>query len=746
MLGFRDWIVLDWVRVEIYEGILEDMRLKEARRNFLEFYNRAVSGRWDLILESDEEDDTPAEIDDPFASGDDNVKPSWVAEDDDDEEKAPAKPEQKPHRGESPVAKAKALKDAAQRVRWTAMLDRAELVVQVRKIYEDEWVPLMKKRDDEIRRRYQDEVGKGVDELDARREVGKKFGISAHEVGKIVAPRKVEWAVVREAGEAPAKLPRFGRKKSFEDELNDIREKVEPLLVKLGYLESGQLKFGDLAEKIELIDRAISGAAREEGNDPPDNEAVGELRKNPSSREKARSELMGLLHGAFEGTARGSWMASSSRVIGAEGKSKRGSQDHQGPEDILNQGIASIFRSLTSREPNKDMTVPPWREKLEVLTNDPNENPDQIIGSLGARFSARNAGRDEKRGRNNAAGRSGDSAGGVTYLSAGAAQDDGTQSSIDPEDARTSDSITTMAGRDTRSEFIEAFQRAMAELKDLDPLWAMLACIRLGLHCSADGSMPRGSANAILGLVAASRGSAAGQTPENFLHRLGQGNMTSGESDQDLADKVSGLWDGLKDFKKGRGARRSSPVLPDGTKITRANSRENAVNKKEWDKFVATVRDACGEAFKWLASRIHEIMGEGQTAHTSGQTGPKNWDLGKFLRLNFPEASIRETRPDPLEQEIKISFPSYDKASGRSFDILVKGPDISIIQDGFSDEHEFQIPDLVRCPSCGGADRECELCHGGGLVIDPKALRKLEWDIRNLLLRSKRKSGRREES
>lgn len=742
MLGFRDWLVLDHVRVEVYEGILEEIALLEARDRLIEFYNMAVSG---LILESEEEDDGPAEIEDPFASGDEDAKPSWVGTDD-EEPQAKPEPEQKIARGEGMVAKAKALKDAAQRVRWAAMLDRSELVAQVRKIYEDEWLPLMKRRDEEVKRRYEDEVGKGVDELDARREVGKRFGISAQEVGRIVAPRKVEWAVVREAGESSSKLPRFGRKKSFEDVLNDIRDKVEPLLVKLGYLEQGQLEFGDQAERLDLIDRAISGAAREEGNDPPEGEAVSELRKNPASRDKARSELMGLLHGAFEGTAKGSWMTTSRRVTGAEGKSKRGSQYHQGAEDILNQGVVSIFRSLTSRKPNKDMTVPSWDDDLRVLQEDPNENPDRIVGSLGARFSFRNAERDERRGSKKAAGQSGDSAGGVTYLSAGAAQDDGSQSSIDPEDAKSSDSITTMAGRDTRGEFLDAFQRAMAELKDFDPLWAMLACLKLGLHCNPDGSMPRGSANAMLGLVAAAKGSTASQTPENFLHRLGQGNMTSGESDQDLADKASGLWDRLKDLKKGKGARRSSPVLQDGTKITKANSRDNATNKKEWDKFVATVRDACGEAFKWLSAKVHEIMSEGQTGHTSGQTGPKNWDLGKFLRLQFPGASITENRPDPLEQEIKISFPSSDKSVARSFDILVKGPDISIIQDGFSDEHELQIPDLVNCPSCGGADRDCELCHGGRLVIDPKALRKLEWDIRNLLVRNKRRSGKREDA
>jgi hypothetical protein len=441
---------------------------------------------------------------------------------------------------------------------------------------------------------------------------------------------------------------------------------------------------------------------------------------------------------------------------------RRGSMYFQGAEDVLNQGIISIMRSLTVRRPNQDMVAPPWDEDLTVLTADSEKNPGAVLGTVGARMSVQAATRDEIRGRNKAAGQKTSSEGTPTYLGGGAMQDDGTQGSIDPSDFRTQDSLTNAERAETRTDLFTSFRDAMKELKDKDPLWAMLVCLKLDLGCTPDGSMPDRKAQEILRIQAALPSSLSAQTPEFFLSRLGLADMKRGEADNELTRRVQagGYWDRMKDLK-GRTARRSSPSMPDGTPM-KDRPADNAALAKEWDKFKATVRDAAGEAFKWIAKRMYELIAERNQdfARPVGQRAPTSWDMGRFLKAQFrpPLVKITESRPTRDEHEIKLEFKERQRSRGlsgetedayvttKAWDILVKGNGISMIQvfpEGFEDnEFEFSIPSPKTCKVCGGSDDSCEACGGDGLALDASELRDLEYKLRNVLIRDQRKVGK----
>jgi len=787
MMDFREWVLLGEVREEVQGSILRDLALSEAFKDLLEFYNSAVATGLGVFRESDEddEDDGPAEIADPF-TGDEDAKPASVADDEEDETSADEEDrrERRVSQDQEPDSVvAKRIQELAWKVRWGAMLDRKEAIDRIRKIYDEEWMPLMARRQEQIRGEYE-KAAKSYSDEDARREVGKKFGMSTYEVGRLLASAQNEWSVIKEeeGDDDDFKLPRFddeeeepNEEATFDDGIRRIRTSVEPLLIKLGYIEEGDLSRGRDREydRQRLLGRAMKGAYDEVGNEPPKNEATEELKSDPGKRAEAKRRLQEELHNRFRRTAEASYFANSKtmgrsdKVAGSSG-GRRGSVYFQGYEDILNQGVMSVMNSLTRRNPTKDMTAPEWDEDIKVLAADVENEPGAVLGSIGARMSHLSATRDEARARNKASGQASGSTAGPTFLGSGAMQDDGTQGNIDPSDRTDQGSLANAETSETRGQILTAFRRAMAELKDKDPLHAMLICMKLDLRCGQNGDYISGD---IFGSNFSPHGSGI-QTPESFFSRIGLADLARGEADHELTRRISPHWDRLKDLK-GKAGRRAAPTMSDGSPM-KERPAGNPALAKEWDKFRATVRDAAGEAFKWIAKRVFEIMGDmnREYARPAGQRDPSSWDMARFLRAQFPPPTARVTESKPTapsgsrlgmraaaagEHSIKLEFRERKKvrqsdgsteefyAPIKVWDILVQDDNISIFQsfpEGFEDnDFEFKMPEMEDC-TCGGSDETCDKCGGRGLFMDSSKLRDLEYRLRNLLIRDQRRVGK----
>jgi len=563
-------------------------------------------------------------------------------------------------------------------------------------------------------------------------------------------------------------------RESFEDNIKRIRRAVEPILIRLGYLAEGDLGEGREYDRQRLLGRAMEGAYNETGNEPPKNDATAELKSSPEKRAEAKTRLQEALHRRFARLAQSSYMANSKRM-GGFGKGtagskggRRGSIYFQGAEDIMNLGVVSVMNSLTARRPNKEMVAPPWNEDLTVLSADAEKESEAILGSIGARMSGRFSTRDEARSRKRSSGLSSASEDAPTFLGSGATQEDGTQGNIDPSDRSDHGSLSNAEASETRNQIMTAFRRAMMELKDRDPLHAMLVCMKLDLGCSQNGDYIRGD---IFGSNFSSQGSGP-QTPEGFFSRMGLADLKRGEADDELAKRITPHWNRLKDLK-GKAGRRVAPTMPDGSPMTeRPAGKPELAN--EWDKFKNTVRDAAGEAFKWIAKRVYEIMGDMNSdyARPAGQRDPSSWDMARFLKVQFPPPMAKVTESTPSvnpsssrgmmarasdERSIRLEFREKRRvrqddgsteevyAPMKVWDILVQGDDINIFQsfpEGFEDnDFEFKMPELDDCP-CRGSDETCDKCGGRGAFRNPAKLRELEYSIRNLLIRDQRRTGK----
>lgn len=721
MADFREWLVVDEVVRDVQGSIILEMALADADRMLVEFYTNAMEEDLGPVLEA--QDDLEAEL-----------------------EEEPTEEEEQEIANQDSQTKnkdARRIQRLAWAVRWGAMLDRKELLSRIESIYTKEWKPAIRERSDKIRDEYE-KMTSGPDaasDNDAKKDIAAKMGVPTIIVTRIINQTQNEWSVVKESNGYDDIPDEEDESFSFKERLREISKKVEPLLVKLGYLDSGELEFGEEYEKQKKVADAMGQASRETDNDPPENAITARLKSNPLYRAKVREMLQDFLYKKFGDFARSSWYKTSEILPSMSGgvagaKGRRGSTKIQSEEGFFSRGVLSIMRSLTERSPKG------WKS-IKALSADLDKEPGKVISSLMPRFSWK-ATKDEDRARKKITGQGVNSSDEVQFTSGGAKQDDGTRSDIEGV-ANTRDVSSGMADAEAMREFLDAFERAMADLKNKDPLWAMLVCLSFDLKCAPNGSMPLNSIEIIKHMVQQSGagGENTRQTPENFLLNLSRGDDVTHQKETDeLARKVQAgdFWDSLKDLKGGQGGvRRLSPKSADGTKMKQMPT--NPKEAEDWKKFMHTVQHARNEALKWLAYRIYEIKEIEGRRKSTGMVSPKVWDMGRFLRRQFPGASIVENKPAEGEQEIKISFPSSDRSKpSASFDILVNWENISIIQDGFDDMDELQIPDLVKCPECEGADSNCELCGGGGKVVDPAALRKLEWDIRQILTRDKRKA------
>ncbi len=690
MFDFRHWLFFNEVISDTYESAFSHLEALATARAIVEFYNEAVNGSSPTILEDFSGEESSAEMTEKEAA--------WR------------------------------VKSTAWKVRWAAMLDRLEAVEKVKKVYEDEWLPLMRERTQEIRAEYDRVAEKFSSDEEARREVGRKFGMSTYEVGRLLGDPQNEW-VVLEKEEDDWDVPTFDDedepKESFEERLQKIVDSIEPILIKLGYLKDGQLEREGPYKMQEVLGGAIVAASKETGNEPPSNDTTKELRRNPADRARARAEFANIINSRFSRMARDTY---SKLSVGLP-SGKRGSQFFQDKNDILSNTIVGLLSSLGTRSPNGE-----WNSDLKVLSADP-KNPNEILGSVGARMTQFTAARDERRQSKRNAGMRGDQEGSPQYLGAGSMQDDGSQASIDVSDASSTDSLSQSVRTEFRDSVLDGFKKAMADLKAHDPFFAVLACVWLDLNCSRDGSMPAVSASKILSVSIKDPGSSGIQTTRAYLNKLG---LAASARSADEAD-----WEFVKRIKDQNivGATRLKSIPPG--EISRSDPT--------WQKYMAALRDVKGDAIEELGKLWAAAMIQQSTDPALGQENSTSWNAGRFLRIAYGQkiraglVRVQAQGSTEGEQNIKIEFWADRNTLVKSYDMLVqyKSNHISFFQEhpeGFeSNDFDFEIPAAINCTACNGRGRGCEECEGLGRVMNSKALIELERNILDRLARNQRR-------
>lgn len=740
MASFREWLAACETIREAYEGSLWALAMEDAIYGLAEFYNEAVSG--DLFLEQEEEDeDGPPELDDPFSGGED-AKPAWVApEVPEPESKTPTRPSSNLAPTKAKTKIARAIQDAAWTIRWAAMIQRAELVERVKRIYEDEWLPLMRKREGRVREEYRIEAASGGTEDEVRGRVAEKLGLSAFEVAKSIGLSGVEWKVLEEEeeddwGDIPDVHPEGP---SIDENEKKIIDKVEPLLLKLGYVDSSEMKYGDVFERRNLAVKAMEAAAKETGNEPPDNKTTKRIRQSLSTAANAEKRLWDVMYEKYMGLARASYKKLSRKMGNDEetGEEIRGSQYFQDATEIFSDVVTKLIKSLSEREVNKDLTAPAWKSDLAFMTADPEKEPDAIIGSLGVRFRSQNVIRDVVRQDNKAAAQAPGSAQRAQRLSQGAMGDDGVQTSIDPEDTGTRDSLTTAATEESAVNLIDAFKQAMKEIKKESPTHSMLACLWFSLDCSKDGTPAE---TKVTELMSAAGGATMSSriTPKQFLDRLGRQGLVSGQGRGVSAAAGWKLVELIVEKDLPRDGRtlslRPMGKIPDDRpnyQTVRNNPGSITPEKKKWWDFYNTVNDAKNKAIYFIMKRMNEIMVEQSDDLSAGQKDAHSWSLPKFLETSYMDQvrtghAIVNSRSD---NDATIKFYSSDKrAATRSFRLTADRDKVTVVQDyppGF-EGNVFRFTMPATPP---------------GHPMDSRGLMGMEWKIRERLGKTQRKKG-----
>jgi len=754
MATFGEWLFLEQIREEVYETSLRRLQIDEALRRTFEFYNMAVRGQWDLILENsleDEDDDGPVPDYDPFADGDENANPVEENPDDGEEEVQPKARKKKAPRSENIILQAKTLKRYAQIVRWAAMLDRRDAVAEVAQIYRDELIPLLG-RNESLR----------IESLDDDDD---------DDWGYIDFSNKKTNAVPAANQQAPAPSP-----PSLPSEADRMKVigNLRPLLEKLGYIEKGELDYGTIDEKFEMVARAAEAASKENGNDPPSNEPdVQMLIKNPEARSNYPKLMMEEMEEILRVTARR--VFNDLKIMqGTEGGEKKyGVEDEGDVEAIISKGIHDNMRKLQRRIVNKDGVARDWNDDLTILTADVDSEEDakEIIGNIRSPISNQNrALRDARREKKRTSGQSSGSGAiftcsdcghtrsvasrhigtkmkcpkcqgegvvqqGSTSVSmdTGATAEDGTPTGTEQADTKTRDSITTAANAETAKEITEAFRESLKELAQADPSKAILACLFLGLHrspetCASSAAEPSDAdINRVISSISLANKSDRAKAVDAFKE-MGFNNLLPG------GQKTAAQWELVKRIKESNvpatGVFRTMPQGPipqNWTPKWTGTPKITYPNEYPWYMFINNIVDALTKhTLPPLIRRMYEILAEKQTEiNPKGQRSPCSWDLSWFIKSTFAQSIKQNTVVVDGENPIKITI--YGVSRGRKklreYLLSTDGRNISatlITLDGNEmAKRSWPHPQLVPCAKCGGSARGCAECEGcGGKAID----------------------------
>lgn len=749
MLGFREWIVLEGLREGVYKDLLRDAIRRRAATETVAEVSAALSGLDFSLNEA--------------------------------------------HYEEENATKAEAIRRAAQRVRWAAMIERAEMIERIRSIMRSEYAPMVEERAEEVRgmieaaRKSFDKPESRAAENAAKTKVARDLDLTTKELEFVANPRpfaektRSESAVYSEDEDyeddkyEPPKEISAAIKASdaFGDRLLRVSDSAKELLAKLGYIDDGELNSGSVHEKFVALDHAIRAAAAETGNDVPDNATTRLLKKDKKIRDRARTRFSEEIHKNFaERADRMGAAYGQETFIGPGGRSRKGELVSR--DAYLDDYLVAALEALTTRPVSREQGVARAWAKPPMLTT-PEESKlslsswaDKIIGGAIRRIGYE-AWKKEMKGRPGETNDFSDepeqtsSRPSLRSIHAGRREDDGSRGSLDPKDYRSSTSVGEIASEERRKKILEAFTSAMEEIAREDRLQAMLICIRLGLGCDAQGNMPEKNAQMILMLMPDENiedkdsdkiKRKATATPESFFASLGVASAVGGKdaANQEMIKQIQALdaWDTLK----GTNRRKMSPRKPDGSlMLDRPNDPAGA---KEWDSFMMTVVDAMMEAFKKLAEKMNRRLAASEYSITSGRMEPsesdsERWDLRRFLRAAFPDARIesvgKSTRLTFLDSGGKPKF-YWDIFQGET-----KGSKsrtikyLTLFQDSAPDDkEEIIIPQPVKCERCEGEDENCPDCMGWGYTLDIPKIIEMERQLINILPRQKNRQSRGGES
>lgn len=296
MLCLKEWLELDRIRTEVYEPALNEIIAEMAARKTALF-----------LLESIEEEDdgSPAELDDPF-TGSEDEEPVEV----DDENQASPQEDEPESRlriqldgGRTITSErdaAKALKDAALWMRWAGMLERRKLIRQLQ---------AMRKEDDP------------------------------------------SYSPVTENSD-PDQPTR--RRKSFRgivDSNFNIKDTV-PILEKLGYVDAEKLNrdIDDDEKRDSITRKAFHDATEESGNELPPGITDEQVEKNA---ERARRDFFTILRNVFD--RQYNQLSHSSRNTGMGGSGMK----LYDTDELANKFILRMMDKV-SRRPRKGGSLRPW--------------------------------------------------------------------------------------------------------------------------------------------------------------------------------------------------------------------------------------------------------------------------------------------------------------------------------------------------------------------------------------------------
>lgn len=798
MANFGEWLFFEEIREEIYGESLRRLHIHEALRRTFEFYNMAVSGQWDLILENSpyDDDDGPVELEDPFAGGDENAPevklparelPSlgrgrkkkkksdrsphelrsrydgWSPPKEDKEEEGETPDSEQP---DDVILAAKTIQNYARLVRWAAMLDRRDMVAKVADIYRNELLPL-------VRQNESTQLRESEDDSDDEDWVLPWLKKDAQSPGPEAS-----------ATPQPTQAPPPARS----DSLATVIAKIAPLLEKLGYIEEGALNYGTDEEKTRMVMRAAENASRERGNDPPaDNPDAQRLVKNPESRAQYAEFLMSEISEMLRATANRVYRQIR-RLQGSEGGEKKYGAEMD-EDEILNRGVEINMRQLQRRVVNKDGTAKEWNDDLNILKIrvDDEEEASRIINTIKSPISSpERALRDERRARDKTTGQRPGSRGvftcsecghtlsvssrhvgtkmkcpkcqgegtvqqvasAVSY-DAGATAEDGTVTGMDVADPKGSTAIDAASADETSRDMMEAFREAMRELAQGDPSRATLTCLWLGLHgenpsdCTAPNKPPSHEAikTVISGLLNVNLSDR--NASKDAFEKIGINNFMPGATHGKFGEA---RWNFIKFIKQH--APRAFPTMPKGEIpagwTPKYTERHNFTPEQAaWYRWMNTVIDTLSKnCLPFLARRMQEILADRQPdIRPKGWESPCSWSLQRFLRATFAQSiragTIVVTGDNPTT--FTIYGKSKDRKTMRTYKINADGQKVRVAfmaGEAEAKVDEFAQPQPDRpCPKCNGSARGCPECEGCGRVTDRIETLRLERRISEFLLK-----------
>lgn len=315
MVRFAEWLVLE----SFVEGLEYEVLRERAFVETLEIISKAIR---ENAAEDEKDDGSPAELEDPFAQGDEDAKPVWT----DEKEDEPAPPAQQPATTPSSGKKA-----------WAFSGDQSESQAQIKnlvasvKVIKAAAIERRAKKIEEIReiKRSHDELMRSEDPLSAG---------------------------------------------SSRDPMEAI-----PILVDLGYMTPGEARNLEIAfdpetanntRSMKILDRRkerlfnlliskINEASEEKGNDPPGGGFPSPAQISDANQKMADS-IYKLLGSRFYSLAR-----SNQKILGLD---KIGHKMYE-PDDLANEMVLGLIRHLSERKWIGG-ELQPWSMNEEIFSMD----------------------------------------------------------------------------------------------------------------------------------------------------------------------------------------------------------------------------------------------------------------------------------------------------------------------------------------------------------------------------------------